>query len=314
MVELFKKTVYQAFGFNILSDIYFPELKKNELDRPIDIEIIYGEVHKVSDQLPYDFSVSGKDVSFFVPRAAYFSVQKGYKIVVSPFPNVSEDVVRLYILGTCMGILLMQKQILPLHGSVIEIKGKTYAIVGDSGAGKSTLASVFLKKGFKLLSDDVIALTFFDNKTPYVIPSYPQQKLWETSLKKFGMPSSDYTPLFERETKYAIPIHSHFLESPLPLAGIFELEKVDQGSVRIEMVRGVERLKTLNTHTYRNFLIPQLGLLKWHFEQSTKVINAVDLYKLQRPEGSFTAYLLAEIILNTIEGRNIDVDKHTVFK
>ena len=38
-----------------------------------------------------------------------------------------------------MGALLMQRKILPLHGSAIAIDGKAYAFVGDSGAGKSTL-------------------------------------------------------------------------------------------------------------------------------------------------------------------------------
>ena len=38
-----------------------------------------------------------------------------------------------YLLGTCMGTILMQRKILPLHGSAIEIEGKVYAIVGDSG-------------------------------------------------------------------------------------------------------------------------------------------------------------------------------------
>ena len=70
-----------------------------------------------------------------------------------------EDVIRLYILGTCMGAILMQRKILPLHGSAIEIDGKAYAIVGDSGAGKSTLASAFLKQGYQLVSDDVIAVS-----------------------------------------------------------------------------------------------------------------------------------------------------------
>ena len=73
----------------------------------------------------------------------------GNKIIVSPLDEIDEDVIRLYILGTCMGAILMQRKILPLHGSAIAINGKAYAIVGDSGAGKSTLASAFLKKGYQ---------------------------------------------------------------------------------------------------------------------------------------------------------------------
>ena len=78
-----------------------------------------------------------------------------------------------------MGALLMQRKILPLHGSAIAIDGKAYALIGDSGAGKSTLASAFLNKGYQLLSDDVIAVSLLNKKyCQLFIPSYPQQKLW----------------------------------------------------------------------------------------------------------------------------------------
>ena len=102
----------------------------------------------------------------------------------------NEDEIRLYILGTCMGAILLQRKILPLHGSAIAIDGKAYAIVGDSGAGKSTLASAFLKRGYQLLSDDVIPVTLNHANVPIVTPAYPQQKLWLESLNHFGMEST----------------------------------------------------------------------------------------------------------------------------
>ena len=42
--------------------------------------------------------------------------------------DTGEDKIRLLFLGTCMGALLIQRKILPLHGSAIEIDGKAYAI------------------------------------------------------------------------------------------------------------------------------------------------------------------------------------------
>ena len=111
------------------------------------------------------------EVMFNVPNIANFYIKDGKKIIVSPLDEIDEDVLRLYILGTCMGTILMQRKILPLHGSAIEIDGKVYAIVGDSGAGKSTLASAFLKQGYKLVSDDVIAVSVSEeNPIPYVTP------------------------------------------------------------------------------------------------------------------------------------------------
>ena len=50
--------------------------------------------------------------------------------IVSPLKRYDEDVIRLYILGTCMGAILMQRRIFPLHGSAVAINGKAYAFVG----------------------------------------------------------------------------------------------------------------------------------------------------------------------------------------
>ena len=34
------------------------------------------------------------------------------------------------------------------------------------------------------------------------------------------MEATNYRPLFERETKYAVPVNSQFFTEPLPLAGV----------------------------------------------------------------------------------------------
>ena len=208
---------------------------------------------------------------------------------------------RLYILGTCMGAILMQRKILPLHGSVIAIDGKAYAIVGDSGAGKSTLASAFLKRGFGLLTDDVIAVSFSEDGIPFVTPSYPQQKLWSESLDHFGMESSNYQPLIDREDKFAIPVVSQFVEEPLPLAGIFELVKGDYDGIAIQPIGNLEGLFKLYYHTYRNFFLERSGLMEWHFQTTTKMMNKIEFYQLQRPITAFTAHDLTDLILDTIK-------------
>ena len=97
---------------------------------------------------------------FQIPNIATFSIQNGNKNNCFTFERIQMKMSFDFIyLGTCMGAILMQRKIFPLHGSAVAINGKAYAIVGDSGAGKSTLASAFLNKGYQLLSDDVIAVS-----------------------------------------------------------------------------------------------------------------------------------------------------------
>ena len=112
----------------------------------------------------------------------------------------------------------------------------------------------FMKNGYPLLSDDVIAISLLDEEKPWVIPSYPQQKLWQDSLNHFGMKTTNYMPLFDRETKYSIPVAKQFYNKPLPLGGIFELVPSDIEQIEVEQILNLKRFQTVFTHTYRHSL------------------------------------------------------------
>jgi hypothetical protein len=299
-----QNVLYRAFGLTIVSEFDFPELPVIEnLVKLPDIEIVNSDLTKYKLELvnkPYYHMVKDNQVLFYIPDGALFSVKDGNKITVSPDNNADGDLIRLYLLGTCMGIVLMQRRIVPLHGSAVEINGKAYAFIGDSGAGKSTLASTFINKGYSLVSDDIIPVSIYHD-SPYVTPSYPQQKLWQESLSQLGMDSSIYRPIFERETKFNVPIQNKFVTEPLPLASIFELSKKEQGEIQLLQIGKLECLKILLSNTYRNFLIPRLGLLDWHLSISTKIIKHADIYQLHRPISGYTADDLVNKVLKTIK-------------
>ncbi|WP_430786409.1 aldolase [Virgibacillus flavescens] len=295
---------YSAFGLNILSHFRLNELSVAPINLQKEIVINLADLTTLWSKLAIPnkhFVVKENFVLFHIPDVAIFLVQNGNEIFVSPFKDSREDQVRLYILGTCMGALLMQRRTLPLHGSAVAIDGKTYAIVGDSGAGKSTLASAFLNRGYTLLSDDVIPVTLNEINMPIVIPAYPQQKLWVESLDQFGINSENLRPIMDRETKYAVPVTDKFAAEPMQLAGIFELTKTDADEIGIQPIQNLDRLRTLFNHTYRNFLLSRLGLLEWHFGFSAMIVNKLEFHQLQRPTSRFTANELVDIILSKIK-------------
>lgn len=180
------------------------------------------------------------------------------------------------------------------------LMGKPMPLWETPVQGKSTLASAFINRGFQLLTDDVIAVTLSKDKIPIVIPSYPQQKLWQESLDQFGLKSNQFKPIYDRETKFAIPVTDHFLDKPIPLAGIFELNKTDQYEIEIFPVQKLERFPILYYNTYRNFMINRSGLMEWHFEFSANMVNNLDFYRIIRPSSRFTADELVDNILTLI--------------
>ncbi|WP_240050817.1 aldolase [Metabacillus litoralis] len=305
MIVTNKKTAYMAFDIRILSEIPLPELSPLEIyHQGIDVEVIMGDLKTEWDELAGEkvgFIFKEDNYVFFrLDDVAIFLIEEGNKITISPLKEYKEDIARMIVLGTCMGAILVQRKILPLHGSAIAINGKAYAIVGESGAGKSTIASTFINSGYSILTDDVIAVSFLNEGTPFVIPSYPQQKLWQETLIELGMTSGNLKSVYGRQSKYYVPLIKDFLPESLPLAGIFELVKTEQEEIALIPKPRLEQLSILYNHTYRNLIISGLRKLEWHFKISTSILNNVNVYQLQRPISRFTADELVTTIINKI--------------
>ena len=305
MIHTMNDVAYKAFGLTISSDFVLPELPQMEIEGN-NIDVVVTKADLVDEWLSTDkfwkyYSVTETVFMIKIPGVAICKVENGKAIFVSPIEGSNEDQIRLYILGTCMGAILMQRRILPLHGSAIAINGKAYAIVGESGAGKSTLASAFMERGYRLLSDDVIALSITEKNIPMVTPAYPHQKLWQESLDHFGMESDQLQSIYNRETKYAVPVIDHFEAQQLPLAGVFELTKTESDAISLSPIQNLERFPLLLAHTYRNFLISRSGLMEWHFGICTAIVNQIKVYQLCRPTTRFTTNELVELIVNEIK-------------
>lgn len=315
MSDSMNNVVYKAFGFTVRSEIPLPELLQQPgageagasetSEASADIVIEVQDAARLWRSVPFPpskFAAAPGLVVFEVPDMALFSIRNGRQITVSPLAGYEADTARLYLLGSCMGAILMQRRILPLHGSAIAIDGQAYAITGESGAGKSTLAATFLNQGYQLLSDDVIAVSFSSDHIPYVTPAYPQQKLWQESLAKFGMESGQYRPIQGRENKYCVPVPAKFCTESLPLAGVYELVKSDSSEIGISRIDKLDRFQTLFRHTYRNNFISSMGLVDWHFHFSASLLNHIHMYQLSRPAYGFSAPQLAAIIQDIISG------------
>ncbi|WPP40624.1 aldolase [Paenibacillus hunanensis] len=307
MMNTIQQTVYEAFGLAIQSEIPLPELPPvSHAGKNVDVTVRLASLSR------WDAIVSSRDTNFsnqtegFVfrmPDTATFCVQNGSTITIDPLPGVSTEKLRLFVLGTCMGVLLMQRGLFPLHGSALSIDGRAYAFVGQSGAGKSTLAASFLQSGYSLISDDVIAISY-ENGVPLVYPAYPQQKLWQESLDHFGQSSSGYSALHDEYDKFAIPVGDRFHNEPIPLAGVFELVKTEEPYASIHKLERLERLHILLAHTYRSAIIPRLDLKEQHFSMVAALAGELEAYQIHRSTTAFTAPDIVERVVQLVRSEH----------
>lgn len=106
-------------------------------------------------------------------------------------------------------LLLESEDMLGLHGSAVTWQGRAYLFIGRSGAGKSTTAYELMRRGARLLTDD---LTLVEPGRMEILGAAPAVRLWrqagalpealedrgiwphEQSKRWFRMPDSQAAP------------------------------------------------------------------------------------------------------------------------
>lgn len=274
---------YEVFGLQVSSEIELDEvpigvggdvwIRKGEVARPHQ-PTFENDVYAIEDQLFY----------LRIPEVGRFQVENGQTILVDPEPGVTMEQLKLYLLGSCFGCLLHQRHVVPLHGSVIDFDGQGVLITGMSGAGKSTIANAFIDRGYSFVTDDVGAIAFKED-TPYVQLSYPSQKLWEDVVTRCEIGGTRaVTRQSEGRTKFSVIRKQAFAKKSVPLRFVFEICPI-QNDVDIQMryVTGIEKIKTLLTHTYRNELLAHLRPHESYLQQIMSIASQTHVYRIERP-------------------------------
>ncbi len=288
--------LYRAFGLTIASEfpmVQVPEIASGEAD----VRIVRRT----------DLSDSGEqDVIFFqAGDVAYIRVTGGKLIEVQPLEGSSGDHLSVYLMGSAMGAVLHQRDFLPLHGSCVTNGTQSIFITGDSGAGKSTLAAEFLRRGWKLITDDVSALFGLEKgQTPMVQSSYPSQKLWQDSLEHYERPQKDIHSLYARDDreKFGVDVTRFFYDGAAPLTLIVRLIPAD-GPCRIAPIQGMAKTDQLMRNTYRAFMIEESKRPR-HFQRCVTMAGRIPMALVLRQKDRQCAGQLYDMIIDYL-GREV---------
>ena len=224
---------YVAFGLRIESEIDLPELAPFAAGDGMPAELV---IRRMPVTMPdasgaSSLSADGADIYLSIDGVVRFRVRGGSEIAVDPVDGASQRNVRLFLLGSALGILCHRRGLLPLHANALVVDGKAFAFAGRTGIGKSTLAAHFQSRGYELLCDDVCVVSFDAEGRPLAWPGLPRLKLRRDAAEKFGHDSGTLEPAIEGRNKYYVPLASTALRGPYPLAGFFVL-KDDRGPAR----------------------------------------------------------------------------------
>lgn len=278
----------RLFGLTIASDLPLPGLVPAAEEAPVDVWIRRGRL--------------GEEADLVVSEAGSFAVRNGREIIVDAPDDMPERNVRLYLLGSAMGLLLHQRGLFPLHANAVAVGGRAIAVAGASGSGKSTLAAWFSRQGLDLIGDDVVAL----KPTPegmIAMPGPPRVRLWRQSLDRFGLGSEGLEQSYVDAgyDKWDLPVKASPLTSQeLPLGAVYVLG--DGPEVAIRRLGGAAAAEALFDHTYRGEYVERVDGAAGHWRAVAMLAGSVPVFSLSRPRDLAQLDLLGGSVLAHARG------------
>lgn len=174
-----------------------------------------------------------------------------------------------YLVGPVLGFVLRFREVCCLHASAVNIGGRIIALAGPHQAGKSTTAAAFVKLGYPVLTDDIVALAEADHEF-LVQPGYPRLCLWpdvETPLYSSQSLPQITAGWDKRYMDLTSGSHCFQLQSQ-PLSAVYLLEdRMDAADCpKVEAVPISSALVKLSANTYMTYLLdPDLKAKEFYF-------------------------------------------------
>jgi hypothetical protein len=265
---------YTAYGLGIRSELPLPDL--------VAVENVFADITirlRTLDSLERQTSQTITSCIGKAEGVGTFLIRDGKEIIVEPAVGVEDALLHTALLGPGMAVLLRQRSLAVLHASGIVVNNSVVAFLGGSGWGKSTLAEAFYKRGYGVVTDDLMAIRL-DGSSPQVIPGYPLIKLLPDAAVFLGCESSATHKVHSQTEKYAYNVSWRFSQGPLPLRRMYvlgvgecnKIESLQSQEAFVELVRNSRAVSLLKDSDSRN----------GHLHQCACLVTEVPICRLKR--------------------------------
>ena len=236
---------------------------------------------------------------FLIEGLGYYYVENGNRIVIEKVGENSECSIMTYLSGVAFALLFTQKGYVPLHGSVLDYKGKGCLISGTSGSGKSSTAFELLKRGATFVADDV-AMVDSDNMT--VNPGFPIQRLCEDQVERLGLDKKELSYLGEKKNKYARRLKpDEYIYEKRHFDAMFRIKRYDGDELICEEITGADKVKIVVDNVFCYFFISDMKMKPKDMARYMQIATKVRVFSIMRPRNRNTLDEITDYIFKTIE-------------
>ena len=252
---------YFAYGLHVRSPVLLPfaSLCMRSPAASVDVTVRFGAVPAALRSIHRregfpEWEVAPGVFLFRRLGVAHYLVTEGREILVQPLGRDDCEIGRA-LAGVVWWALLLQRGIVPLHGSAVAFEEGAGLFLGRSGVGKSSLLGALLRRGHAMLADETVGVA-------------PGCSIRGASASRLPAPSSDSRiqalpclrpqlhavtlnalrwrkpPMNEQSYKHLAPVW-RFHTSPLPIHALYLLDVHDRNGIEVETVRGISAIEML---------------------------------------------------------------------
>ncbi len=294
--------VGQVYCLQVASDIAFPELADASPGETADIVIRQGEVEQGLPGDPDDMSTFVRAIDegiwLDLPGKLLMRIEAGRTITYQPYDGADPDEVRLYLLGSGLGALMMQRGHVVLHANAVAMpEGGALLCLGDSGVGKSTTATALMQRGHQVLADDVCPI----GDDGLLRPGLARIRLWDDAAGRLAIDTSPLDRVRASDPKYNLPLCDHLGTQPRCPALFVVLETTEDESVNVTELKGFERFAALRKNVYRPHYLEAMGMEPAYLKRLAELASGTAMYRLSRPVRGFHVDRVVDAILALYE-------------
>ncbi|MCM8558318.1 hypothetical protein [Sphingomicrobium sediminis] len=273
---------YGAFGLRISSALELPELFAIDAAAEPDIRLdlrVDTELQR-DDLTLWDVRADGS-VTFRLEGISYV-VTDGNHIDIAAPPETDPADIRIWLLGTVISALLLQRGLLVLHANAVAFgDDEAAAFLGASGDGKSTLAAALSARGRRVLCDDLLAVDVDNDGAAWVRPGIPRVKVGPTAAAVLGIDLSDAPRVAADIDKYQMPLdRSADWDKRYRLTRLYRLE---QGELDIAPAQGRAMGALVIDNIFRPMLDADMAGQAGRFSKAMAMANTARGFTFSRP-------------------------------
>jgi hypothetical protein len=290
---------YNLYGLTIVVPFPCPILAPAAVGAEPDVTVTENPViHRMPHPVAEGHNWQAVPGCFLFSGGRYsgrFMVEAGERITLERNKDAKDERLCAHLLAAVFAALLRQRGLLVLHANVVTTPRGAIAITGVSGAGKSTTQAALMAHGARMVSDDITVIDLDPEGSIVALPGILKMNLCDDAATKFGHDVAVLPRNPLRSSKVLVPVApDETLLETVPLKAIYHLDSHPGERVIATHLAGAKKFAVLQECIYGP-LFPEEhhGL----FPLITSVVSQIDIVRIVRPVGRWSANEVMETIL-----------------